>query len=173
MRVRSLLSSSAVFGALLVLPGTAFAGGSVGSPAVYPSMHGARAGHVEAFRSFAAAPGAVTRLNAYLAPSNTATRVELGLYRNHAGQPSKRIARCAVTNPRAGAWNSCTVKAVYVSAGRAYWAALLRPMGAKGTLRFRVTRAGRSRAMRRSRASRTRMPRAWKRGRMMMKRGKA
>ena len=45
-----------------------------------------------AFRSFAAASGRVGRLNVYLAPTSSARRVELGLYRNRSG-PAVEAAR--------------------------------------------------------------------------------
>ena len=48
--MRSLLSSSAVLGALLVAPATALAGGSVGSTAIAGSTHTAHVGRAMAFR---------------------------------------------------------------------------------------------------------------------------
>jgi hypothetical protein len=165
----SLLVPAVVVAALLVLPAASWAGGSVGSPSVLSSKHTARPGHVEAFRSRASASGAVTRLHAYLVRSSTAKRVELGLYRNHGRRPSRRLARCVIAHPRAGAWNACTIKAVHLRAGRPYWNALLRPTRGKGKLRFAAARSGPGRAMRRAAAARKRMPRAWKRGRRLMR----
>ncbi len=163
-----LLAPAAVLVALLVLPAASWAGGFVGSPSVFSSKHTARAGHVEAFRSRAIASGAVTRLHAYLVRSSTANRVELGLYRNRGRRPSRRLARCVIKHPRAGAWNACTTRAVRVRAGRSYWNALLRPTRGTGKLRFAAARSGHGRAVRGTRALK-RTPRAWKRGRRMMR----
>ena len=171
--MRSLLLPAAALVATLILPPSAFAGGAIGTPLVYSKTHTARPGQVEAFRSRAASSGMVTRLNAYFAKSSTASRVELGLYRDRSRRPSARVARCVVKRPRAGGWNTCAVKPTAVHAGTAYWATLLRPMRATGKLRFPVARAGRSKAVRSRRAGLKRLPRAFSRARMMMRRGRA
>ena len=85
----------------------------------------------------------------------------------------RRLARCVVKRPRAGGWNTCAVKPTAVHAGTAYWATLLRPMRATGKLRFPVARYGRSKAVRSRRAGLKRLPRAFSRARMMMRRGRA
>ena len=127
-----------------------------------------------AFRSLAAASGPVDRLSVYLAKTSSAGRVELGLYRNRSGRPSKRLGRCMVTATRPGAWNSCGMKPVTVWAGIAYWATLLQPRRSKGRLRFLMTRTGRrSIAMRSSRAGLKRLPRSMRRGRMVTQKGRA
>ncbi len=173
MRSRSLLLPAAALAATLILPPSAFAGGAIGTPLVYSKTHTARAGQIEAFRGRAASSGMVTRLNAYFAKSSTASRVELGLYRDRSRRPSARVARCVVKRPRASGWNTCAVKPTAVHAGTAYWATLLRPMRATGKLRFPVARAGRSKAVRSRRAGLKRLPRAFSRARMMMRRGRA
>jgi hypothetical protein len=173
MRSRSLLLPAAALAATLILPPSAFAGGAIGTPLVYSKTHTARPGQVEAFRSRAASSGMVTRLNAYFAKSSTASRVELGLYRDRNRRPSARLARCVVKRPRAGGWNTCAVKPTAVRAGTAYWATLLRPMRASGKLRFAVARSGRSKAVRSRRAGLKRLPRAFSRAHMMMRRGRA
>ena len=168
MRSRSLLPAAAL-AATLIMPPSAFAGGAIGTPLVYSKTHTAHRGQVEAFRSRAASSGTVTRLNAYFAKSSTASRVELGLYRERGRRPSARLARCVVKRPHAGGWNTCTVKPTAVHAGTAYWATLLRPMRATGKLRFPVGRYGRSKAVRSTRPGLKRLPRAFSRARMMMR----
>jgi hypothetical protein len=80
MRPRSSLSLSAAVLLLLLLPASAFAGGSVGSSTVYPSADSNTAGQAESFRNTASASGSVDSLRVYLTPDNTASKVELGLY---------------------------------------------------------------------------------------------
>ena len=141
MRSRSLLMTAAVLGLLLGAPATALAGGSVGTPSVYSTTHAAHAGRALAFRSFASASGRVGRLNVYLAPTSSARRVELGLYGNRSGRPSKRLGRCVVTAPQPGTWNSCAMPATTIRQGVAYWMTLLQPRRSKGRLRFGMTRS--------------------------------
>ena len=164
---------AAVLGALLAAPATAVAGASVGSLSVFASTDGSRPGRAEGFRSLATASGRVDRLSAHLAGSNTATRIELGLYRNRANKPSSRIGRCVLASPRARAWNSCAIKPAKVRAGIAYWVTILQPLRAEGRLRFRATHSARRMAMRSYRTRMKRLPRSWSRARVLMRRGRA
>jgi hypothetical protein len=170
--MRSLLSSSAVLGALLVAPATALAGGSVGSTAIAGSTHTAHVGRAMAFRSRAASSGRINRLSVFLARRSSVRRLELALYRNRAGRPASRLAHCAVTRTRARAWNACAVRRIKVRARTRYWVALLQPRSTRGRLRFRMKRAGRSAAIR-SRTGIKRLPRAWSRARTVRRKGRA
>ena len=125
--MRSLLSSSAVLAVLLAAPATALAGGSVGRTSLAGSTHIAHAGRAMAFRSRAASSGRINRLRVYLARRSSVRRLQLALYRNRAGRPSSRLARCAVTRTRARAWNACAVRRIKVRARTRYWVALLQP----------------------------------------------
>ena len=173
MRSRSLLMSSAVLGALLILPTTAWGGGSVGSASIYSSMDSSPPGRAAAFRAIATASGRVDRLSAYLASSSTATRVELGLYRDRAGKPARLLARCVVSNPFSARWSSCAVKPRTLKAGKAYWMTILQPRRSKGRLRFFTKRSGAGKAMRSARTRMKRLPQRGFRGRMMRRRGPA
>lgn len=173
MRSRTVLMSSAVLGALLIFPPTAWGGGSVGSSSIYSSVDSNRPGRAKAFRNVASASGPVNRLSVYLAPSSTASRVEVGLYRDRSGRPSSLLLRCAVSRPRASSWNSCSTRRRKVKAGGAYWTTLLQPKSAKGRLRFFSKRSGVGKAMRSSRTTLTRLPRSWARGQVSRRGGPA
>ena len=174
MRSRSLLLlSSAVLGALLTLPATAWGGGSVGSQTVYSKVEGDRAGRAVAFRSVASRSGWVDHLSVYIARSNSARRVELGLHRDRRRMPSALVARCVVRRPVGGRWNTCAAQRRMVIAGTAYWTSILQPRRAKGRLRYVTKRAGRSKVMRTARSSLKRLPQRRMRGRAMRRRGRA
>ncbi len=67
----------------------------------------------------------MTNLSVYLDTSNDATHVLVGLYSDTDGKPSTLLTQGSVISPAAGSWNTVTVPAVQVAAGRTYWLTLL------------------------------------------------
>ena len=165
MRSRSLLVSAAVMGSLLVVPATALAGGSVGSSLLYSSTDTNRAGQAEAFRNVASVSGPVDSLSVYLASGNTASKVELGLYREASGRPSSLLGRCVIAAPKAG-------RVEHVRDDGAERHARAAPTGrrccspgaALGTLRFRSKGSSGSEAVGSSSTRLTQAPATWSTG---------
>ena len=92
---------------------------AVGSPRVGPSPDTNPAGRAEAFRSVAGSSGtSTTRLSVYLDRTSTATRVQVGLYADASGGPGRLLASGTVRTPVAGSWNTVSVPATSVRAGR-------------------------------------------------------
>jgi mannan endo-1,4-beta-mannosidase len=113
------------------------AGGQVGTKIVYPDPATSAAGSAQAFPSTSTASGEVDRLNLYLDGSNTAGRVEIGLYSGTSSRAGRLRGRCVVTSPTPDAWNRCTFPAYTIRESGRYWLALLHPAGYSGTLKYR------------------------------------
>jgi hypothetical protein len=136
---------------------------TVGVKAVGTEVETNVPGRAQDYRLTASETGSVNRLNVYLDRTNTADRVELGVYSGaRRTLPGPRRRRCVITNPRPG-WNSCTVAAVRVLHGRTYWLAILHPFGGRGTIRFR-DRSGRSRTFGSASARLSRLRTSWSNG---------
>lgn len=129
-----------VLGALLVagaLPAAARADVTlVGDPNISTAGDSNPAGVAEAFRSTAVAGGTLNKVNVYLASTNTATKLVAGLYAETGSHPGTLLAQGTLNGPTAGAWNAVPVAATNLTAGTAYWIALLGP-SSSGTLAFR------------------------------------
>ena len=128
-----------VCAALLVLgcaalPDIAAAQLLLGDSAVDPSTDNDSAGLAEAFEVTATASGSLDTLHIYLDGSSGSTSVQLGLYSNVNGHPGTLLAQGSMSGPTVGGWNSIAVAPTPVTAGAAYWIALL---GTGGTLAFR------------------------------------
>jgi hypothetical protein len=91
------------------------------------------AGKAEAFRVVAPADGYVSSLSVYLAAGNAATTLVAGLYADAGGHPGMLLGRGSLSPVSAGDWNAVSLPNVQVSAGAAYWIALL---GEGGALHF-------------------------------------
>src|SRR4051794_15737485 len=122
--------------ALVILPATAGAA-TVGTTSVYTPGTGNSAAVAQAYRFTAQSSGQVDGLNVYLDGSNTAGKVELGVYNGSASSAGALGARCGISSPRANAWNRCSVAAYSVTAGSYYWLALLQPAATPGGLAYR------------------------------------
>jgi hypothetical protein len=135
--------STAVLMAVLALAQTALtrtamaAGGQVGTTTIYPGTASSSPGVALAFRFTASATGDVDRLNLYIDGSNTASRVEIGLYSGTSSGGARRRGRCVVRSPTPNAWNRCTLPAYGVTGGSRYWLAFLHPADSRGTLKYR------------------------------------
>jgi FG-GAP repeat len=109
----------------------------VGSQQVQPNVDSNPAGTAEAFRYTAVGTGSVGQLSVYLDSTSAATKVLVGLYTNtSAGDPGVLLTSGAITNPKAGAWNTIPVPATQICAGTDYWLAVLAPHKA-GTIKVR------------------------------------
>lgn len=93
------------------------------------------AGQARDYQVTSDATGNVDQLSIYLDGSNTASRVELGLYTGHRAL----LGRCVISTPAADKWNRCTFTAVSVTQGTRYLLAVLEPLGSTGTIRYRST----------------------------------
>src|SRR5439155_6799348 len=111
---------------------SATANASIGPTTPGSSVDSNTPGRAQDYKNTATATGAVNQLSVYLDASNTASKVELGLYRS-----SSRLADCVVTAPVASAWNRCTVPAVNVTQGTVYYTAILQPRGTSGVIKYR------------------------------------
>jgi Galactose oxidase-like, Early set domain/Bacterial Ig domain len=106
----------------------------VGDATTAPSTDTDGSGLAEAFKTTASASGSADALNVFLDGSSKATRVVVGLYADKGGHPGALLVQGAIATPATGAWNSVSVAATPVTAGTAYWIAIL---GTGGTLAFR------------------------------------
>jgi beta-glucanase (GH16 family) len=100
----------------------------IGSKTVTSNPDSNSPGRAQAYSYTAAASGTARSLSAYIDTSNAASSVAVGLYTDVGGAPSSLLASCVITNPLAGAWNTCAAS-TSVTAGTQYWLAILGPMG--------------------------------------------
>ena len=113
----------------------------VGDKTIEPAMDSDAAGEAEALQYTASASGTVSTLNVYIDVGSAAGTVQLGLYADNAGNPGALLTQGTISAPAAGAWNSVSVGAASVTAGRKYWIAVLSPVGS-GTVAFRDKAVG-------------------------------
>jgi hypothetical protein len=149
---------------VLACPASVPAGGFTGSNVIQPVIDTNPAGRAEAFSQTASQSGMVDRLSFYLDGTSTASEVVVGLYTDAGSRPDRRLARCTVTRPRAGAWSSCGIAVVSITGGRRYWAAILRPRSSTGTIRFRDVLSGGAPSYVSTSASLGSLPRTYKAG---------
>src|SRR5829696_3180216 len=141
------------------------AGGQLlgGANVIGTSTSSAQVGWGEIYRLTATTTGTVTQLRLYVDGASTANRLVLGLYGDANGTATSLLGSGSTTTVTPGAWNQVTLAApVQVTAGTAYWFALLNPTGGTGTLRWR-DRAGGSGGPEQTSASRTlsALPATW------------
>ncbi len=134
----------------------------VGDPTTEASVDTDSAGAAEAFLYTASTTGTVTSLSLYIDLSSAATKVVSGLYSNTAGNPGSLLTQGTVTSPTKGAWNTVVVPPVGITAGSAYWIAVLSPLGS-GTIAFR-DRASGGGSQSSSQNSLTALPATWSPG---------
>jgi hypothetical protein len=109
-----------------------------GADVIGTNTSSAPAGAGEAYRITAATTGSATRLRLYVDASTTATKLQLGLYADSGGNPSSLLGFANATSVTKGAWNEVTLSTpISLTAGTAYWFALLNPSGSGGTLFWR------------------------------------
>ena len=148
----------------LTCPALALAGGFAGSDVIHPGIDTNSIGRAKAFAQTASASGTIDRLSFYLDGTSTASEVAVGLYTDASSRPGRRLASCTVRRPRAGAWNSCSVAAVDLTRGRAYWGAILQPTRSTGAIRFRDVLGGGARSYASTSGSLGSLPRTYRVG---------
>jgi glucose/arabinose dehydrogenase/PKD repeat protein len=137
------ISSAGAAGSPQVVPVTltvAPAGGVLlgGADVIGSGKSSAPVGAGEAYRLTASATGTATKLRLYVDTGNGATRLTLGLYGDAGGTATSLLGSGTTTTVTTGAWNEVTLATpVQITAGTAYWFALLNPTGSAGTLRWR------------------------------------
>ncbi len=109
---------------------------ALGSDQVQPFVDENPAGTAEAFRSVAAAGGTSTAMKVYVDASNAADRLEVGVYADDDGHPGRLLSTGSIDHPTNGDWNTAELAPTELTAGTAYWLALLGPHDT-GRLRFR------------------------------------
>jgi len=107
-----------------------------GDRQVEPGLDSDRAGTAEAFAVRAGSAGTASRIVVYVDRSSGASSVVAGLYADSGGHPGRLLAQGSA-RPTAAGWTTVPLGTrPRVSAGAAYWIALLAPTGA-GELGFR------------------------------------
>ncbi len=120
------------------------------------------AGAAEAFRSVATAAGTLNTLKVFVDASSSATKLTAGIYADSNGHPGALLAQGTLSSPLAGNWNDVGIASVPISAGTAYWIAILSPTGT-GALRFRE-RGGAGTAEASAATGLTSLPTTWTTG---------
>jgi len=91
-------------------------------------------GRAQAFQAVAEKSGSVTEVKVYLdASTTTTTQLVAGIYTNNNGHPGTLVAQGSLSTLNPGDWNVVTIPKAAVSAGQAYWFAIL---GANGQIGF-------------------------------------
>jgi hypothetical protein len=92
-----------------------------------------------AFRFRAEATGTTGTAQIYIASSNAASIVIVGIYSNASNQPGSLLSVGSLVSPTAGAWNSVALTSSSIASGQSYWLAIL---GEGGTLRYSASLRG-------------------------------
>jgi hypothetical protein len=136
----------------------------VGNQTVQANRDSNPAGMAEAFRFTASASGTADQLSIYLDSRNNASRVVVGLYTSNASNnPGTLLAQATISSPVSGAWNTVAIPATNITAGAAYWLAVLGPEGS-GTVQFRDLASGGARTQTSSQKNLTTLPATWSPG---------
>ena len=143
-------------------PSTAGAATLVGTSTVQTGADSNAAGSAEAFQATASASGTVAQLVLFLAQTNAASRVIVGLYSDANGHPGTILTQGTISAPVNGAWNTINVPAVAITTGQKYWFAILSPSGT-GVLRFR-DKLGGGRSETSAASTLTALPASWTTG---------
>jgi hypothetical protein len=113
----------------------------VGNANVEGTVDSNTSGTAEAFSTRARYSGQMTRLHLYVDSSSTASQAVVGVYSDNYGHPGELQEEATISNLRAGSWNYVDAPSMPVTAGQAYWIAVLSP-GGGGTIRFRDATSG-------------------------------
>ena len=138
----------------------------VGTTTVLAAADQNAAGVAEAFRYTATSSGTLAKATIYLEAGANAAALVAGVYSDNAGRPGTLLTQGSLGTPTAGAWNDVALPAAAVSAGTAYWIALLSPAGS-GAVRFRDSCCGSGTPAETSvQTSLTSLPATWSTGRV-------
>jgi hypothetical protein len=112
---------------------TSFAQAQVlfGVQTVEPSVDSNVVGQAEAFQTTATTSGTVGSLSFYVASTNKATTIYVGLYADNAGHPGTLLTQGSSSTLTKSAWNTVTVPDANVTSGTHYWIAILGTSGGK------------------------------------------
>ena len=103
----------------------------VGNQNVEPTVAYSPEGVAQAFLTTAQKASLATNIQVYLDASSTATGLVAGIYSTTAdGHPGTLLAQGTSAALKAGAWNSVSIPATSLKAGRSYWIAILGSGGA-------------------------------------------
>ena len=133
----------------------------VGDSTVQSSANSNTAGTAEAFRTTASASGSTRSMSVYVASSNTAGTLVVGIYSDAGGHPGTLLTKGTKTGLTAGAWNTLSVSAASVTSAKTYWVGLL---GTGGTLQFRGGAASGCRSEGSRSSKLTTLPATWQTG---------
>jgi PKD repeat protein len=106
----------------------------VGTDTIGPVTDSNPQGKAQAFQTQATVTGLMTSFSVYLDKSSTATKLVAGIYADNNGHPDTLLAQGTLTSPGAGGWKKISLPATSLTAGKAYWIAILSP---SGVLQFR------------------------------------
>jgi hypothetical protein len=73
--------------------------------------------------------GMARSISVYLAASNTARKILVGLYAGTDAGPRSLVSAGSMRSPKAGRWNTISIRPALVKAGHAYWVAALAHTG--------------------------------------------
>jgi hypothetical protein len=134
----------------------------LGDGVVQPRQAYLSAERSAAFRFRAEAAGTAGTARIYLAPSNAARIVIVGIYSNANGQPGSLLSVGSIVSPTADAWNSASLTASSIVPGTSYWLAIL---GEGGTLRYSANQRGLCPSATSAQANLGGLPATWSSGR--------
>ncbi|MHB8683321.1 MAG: kelch repeat-containing protein, partial [Dehalococcoidia bacterium] len=135
----------------------------VGDQAIEAQVDSNAAGMAEAAQFTAVASGTASSLFVYIDAGNTASSAAVGLYTNNgANDPGTLLAQGNIPSLVSGAWNAAAISPVSITAGTAYWIALLGP-AAGGIIKFRDVQTG-GRTQMSSQTTLTSLPGVWSPG---------
>ena len=143
--LKHLFAATLVAGLALTLDSVAVAAAGptlIGTQTIGANHDSNPAGSAEAFKTTATASGTIGTISVYLDAANTAGKVTVGIYTDALGHPGTLLASGSAASPLAGAWNDISVPSASLSAGLAYWIAVLGPSSSSGTVQFRDAPAG-------------------------------
>jgi hypothetical protein len=133
----------------------------VGNASVQSSANSNTAGTAEAFRTTARASGSTRSMSVYVASSNSAGTLVVGIYSYASGHPGTLLTKGTRSGLTAGTWNTLAVSAASMSSAKTYWVGLL---GTGGTLQFRGGAASGCRSEGSRSSALTTLPATWQTG---------
>ena len=129
-----------------------------GDRSIAPTVVRSAAGSIDAFRFLNKTAGTARSITIYVSAHNTASSLLVGLYGDLNGRPGARLATASLSSPRAGGWNTVTIRSADAEAGHNYWIAVL---AKRGSLFFRDRRAGSCSGARSQARDLSAMPASW------------
>jgi hypothetical protein len=132
-----------------------------GSSTVESQTDTASAGEAEAFSQTATASGTAETAYLYIAASNAAKTVVVGIYSNTGSHPGTLLSTGSAKATAAGTWASVPIAHVLLTSGTAYWLAI---MGEGGSIHYRDHPGGTCKSETSSQAGMAALATTWKTG---------